>query len=112
MLRGRRELVVDLHEGRIALFPYVGVLPNAPIAPLRPTLGRIGQPTLIAHGAHSHLYGSDTADFLGAAIPRSKIVQFDQSGHSPHIEQPELFNRALRDFAASLPRVRSNSMTA
>ena len=78
----------------------------------RPTLGRIGQPTLIAHGAHSHLYGSDTADFLGAAIPRSKIVQFDQSGHSPHIEQPELFNRALRDFAASLPRVRSNSMTA
>ena len=78
----------------------------------RPTLGRIGQPTLIAHGAHSHLYGSDTADFLGAAIPRSKIVQFDHSGHSPHIEQPELYTRAIRDFAAGLPCVREQSPAA
>ena len=75
-------------------------------------LGRIRQPTLIVHGAHSHLYGSDTADYLGAAIPNSKIVEFDQSGHSPHIEQAELFNQTIKDFAASLPRIRQPHITA
>lgn len=78
----------------------------------RSSLPRIRQPTLIVHGAHSHLYGSDTADHLGAAIPRSKIVEFDRSGHSPHFEQPELFNRILREFAASLPRIPNQNMTA
>lgn len=78
----------------------------------RDRLGRIGQPTLIAHGAHSHLYGSDTADHLGVALPNSRILQFECSGHSPHFEQPELFNRAISDFAASLPRVRNNEITA
>lgn len=77
----------------------------------RAILGRIRQPTLIVHGAHSHLYGSDTADHLGAAIPNSRILQFEQSGHSPHIEQPELFNRAIKDFAASLPRVQQPQTT-
>jgi pimeloyl-ACP methyl ester carboxylesterase len=75
----------------------------------RSRLARIEQPTLVVHGAHSHLYGADTADHLGAAIPNSKIVRFDRSGHSPHFEQPELFNQAIRDFAASLPRVRENN---
>ncbi len=78
----------------------------------RSALGRIRQPTLIAHGAHSHLYGSDTADYLGAAIPNSKILEFDQSGHSPHIEQAALFNQAIKDFAASLPRIREPHITA
>ena len=72
----------------------------------RAALARIRQPTLIVHGAHSHLYGPDTADHLAAAIPDSRIVRFEQSGHSPHIEQPELFNRTLKQFAQSLPRVR------
>lgn len=78
----------------------------------RGTLGRIRQPTLIVHGAQSHLYGSDTADYLAAALPNARAVQFNRSGHSPHIEEPELFNQCLRDFAASLPRVRDTEITA
>lgn len=72
----------------------------------RPLLPRIRQPTLIVHGANSHLYGADTADHLVAALPDASAVSFDRSGHSPHIEQPELFNRTLRDFAASVNPVR------
>jgi pimeloyl-ACP methyl ester carboxylesterase len=72
----------------------------------RPLLGRIRQPTLVVHGANSHLYGSDTADHLVEALPDAVAVQFESSGHSPHLEQPELFNRTLRQFAAKLPRVR------
>lgn len=69
-------------------------------------LGRIRQPTLVVHGANSHLYGSDTADHLVEALPDAEAVQFESSGHSPHLEQPDLFNVTLRQFAAKLPRVR------
>jgi pimeloyl-ACP methyl ester carboxylesterase len=72
---------------------------------LRPLLGRIRQPTLVVHGAQSHLYGSDTADHLVEALPNASLITFDRSGHAPHLEQPELFNSAIRDFAASLPPV-------
>jgi pimeloyl-ACP methyl ester carboxylesterase len=78
----------------------------------RTALGGIRQPTLIVHGAQSHLYGSDTADHLAAALPNATAIQFSRSGHSPHIEEPELFNQSLRDFAATLPRVRDTEMTA
>ena len=75
---------------------------------LRPLLPHIRQPTLIVHGAQSQLYGSDTADYLAQALPDASSIRFDRSGHAPHIEQPELFNAAIREFAAGLPRVRQS----
>ena len=69
----------------------------------RPMLAGIRQPTLVIHGAQSHLYGSDTADHLVRALPDARAVAFERSGHAPHLEQPDLFNRTLREFAASLP---------
>ncbi|HYE27153.1 MAG TPA: alpha/beta hydrolase [Allosphingosinicella sp.] len=77
----------------------------------RPLLPAIHQPTLIVHGARSHLYGADTADHLVAALPNARAVAFDRSGHAPHLEQPELFNAALREFAATLPPVRQPEAT-
>jgi pimeloyl-ACP methyl ester carboxylesterase len=71
----------------------------------RPMLGRILQPTLIIHGAQSHLYGSGTADHLVGALPNARAVTFERSGHAPHLEQPDLFNQTLREFAASVPRL-------
>ena len=78
----------------------------------RPLLGSIRQPTMIAHGVGSHLYGADTADHLAAALPNAHAVPFEHSGHSPHLEEPELFNRTLRAFAATLPPVRQKAVTA
>ena len=72
----------------------------------RELLGRISHPTLVVHGAQSSLYGEDTADHLVAALPNARAVRFDRSGHAPHLEQPELFNSTLREFAASLSPVR------
>jgi pimeloyl-[acyl-carrier protein] methyl ester esterase len=79
---------------------------------LRPLLAAIEQPTLIVHGAQSHLYGADTADHLVAALPDARAVAFHRSGHAPHLEQPDLFNRTLRAFAASLPPVLQPQTTA
>jgi pimeloyl-ACP methyl ester carboxylesterase len=77
----------------------------------RALLPSIRQPTLVVHGAHSHLYGVDTASHLAAALPNARAVEFGRSGHAPHLEQPDLFNAALRDFAASLPPVRQPEAT-
>jgi len=77
----------------------------------RPLLPSIRQPTLVVHGAHSHLYGADTAGHLVAALPSARAVTFDHSGHAPHLEQAELFNASLREFAAALPPVRQTETT-
>ena len=78
----------------------------------RAMLAGIDQPTLVIHGAQSQLYGSDTADHLVAALPNARAIEFQHSGHAPHLEQAELFNRAIREFAASLPRVRQTTAIA
>ena len=79
---------------------------------LRPLLGRIRQPTLVVHGAQSHLYGADTAGHLVGALPDARAVRFERSGHAPHLEEPERFNDLIRDFAASLPPVLHTNATA
>ena len=45
---------------------------------VRALLDRIQHPTLIVHGAQSHLYGADTADHLVEALPHARAVRFEQ----------------------------------
>jgi pimeloyl-[acyl-carrier protein] methyl ester esterase len=72
---------------------------------LRPQLPCILQPTLVVHGSQSQLYGADTAGHLVAALPHARALPFPRSGHAPHIEEPERFNAAIREFAGGLPPV-------
>jgi pimeloyl-[acyl-carrier protein] methyl ester esterase len=78
---------------------------------VRALLSRIEHPTLIAHGAQSSLYGAETADHLVSALPNAEAVCFDRSGHAPHLEQPEQFNRILTDFAHRLSCDRTHHST-
>jgi pimeloyl-ACP methyl ester carboxylesterase len=75
---------------------------------VRALLERIQHPTLIVHGRRSELYGDDTADHLVAALPHARAVRFENSGHAPHLEEPELFNITLKDFADSLSLARTH----
>ncbi|GAB3977074.1 hypothetical protein GCM10027615_48190 [Plantactinospora veratri] len=34
-------------------------------------------------------------------IPNAELVVFEHSGHSPQLEEPELFQRTVRDFLDS-----------
>lgn len=77
----------------------------------RAALTEISQPTLVVHGAHSQLYGPATAEHIERALPNARAIRFDRSGHAPHMEEPQLFNRLIRDFAASLPEVRQQETT-
>ena len=78
---------------------------------VRALLDRIQHPTLIVHGGRSELYGEDTASHLVATLPHARAVRFEHSGHAPHLEEPELFNATLKDFAdrLSLARTPENS---
>lgn len=73
---------------------------------LRPLLRQIEQPTLIIHGAQSQLYGRETAEYLAAALPDTRVVSFERSGHAPHLEEPESFNTEIREFAEGLVTLR------
>ena len=77
---------------------------------VRALLERIEHPTLVVHGARSRLYGDDTADHLVAALPDARAARFDRSGHAPHLEQPELFNRTVTEFADRLSRGRTDPL--
>ncbi|HYE48119.1 MAG TPA: alpha/beta hydrolase [Azospirillaceae bacterium] len=68
----------------------------------RAELAAVETPTLILHGRRSQLYGPGTAAFLEKVLPRARRVAFDRSGHAPHLEEPDLFNRTIEEFAAGL----------
>jgi pimeloyl-ACP methyl ester carboxylesterase len=78
---------------------------------VRALLEKIQHPTLIVHGAQSSLYGADTADHLVAALPQARAVRFERSGHAPHLEEPELFNATVKQFAESLSLARATQDT-
>lgn len=69
----------------------------------RDQLAGFEPPALIVHGARSQLYAADTSLFLEDRLPDARRICFERSGHAPHLEEPELFNRVVTDFAASLP---------
>jgi pimeloyl-ACP methyl ester carboxylesterase len=70
----------------------------------RPLIAGIRQPTLIVHGGRSQLYGDGTAAHLAATLPDARVLRFEASGHAPHLEEPERFNRALAAFVGRLSR--------
>lgn len=63
----------------------------------RERLRSISLPTLIIDGG-AGLYHPETGRFLQRALPDAERLSFPASGHAPHLEEPEAFNRALADF--------------
>jgi pimeloyl-[acyl-carrier protein] methyl ester esterase len=61
-----------------------------------------GIPSLIMHGDRSQLYGQETAQALAGLLDCGPPLRFDRSGHAPHLEEPQAFNAALRQFASTL----------
>lgn len=71
-------------------------------ADLRDALAHIALPMLVAHGLRSKLYAAAVSAFVSEAAPNAVRVPFHHSGHAPHLEEPERFNRLLNDFVAIL----------
>jgi pimeloyl-ACP methyl ester carboxylesterase len=65
---------------------------------LRPALGDVRAPTLIVHGRHDVHVPFGSAEAVHAGIAQSVLVPFEESGHAPHLEESDKFQRTLHTF--------------
>ena len=65
----------------------------------RARLPTIHVPTLVTYGEKSQLYRSEASLWVGSQIKGAQIFGFADSGHAPHLEEPEAFNRVLVRFS-------------
>ena len=68
----------------------------------RPTLGKIDVPALLLYGEVSNMTMPKTGPYTRDAIPEATLAMFADSGHNPHLEEPEKFNQVVGDFAKSV----------
>lgn len=59
----------------------------------------IGIPVLFSHGAFDPIAPLAAAHHGHAITPGARLSVYENSGHSPFIEEPERFNRELAEFA-------------
>ena len=74
---------------------------RAPLYDLRDKLAGIRQPTLVLVGEQDWLTPPGTAQALAAGLPSSELVVLPDAGHFAFVEQPDIFNTAVRQFAAA-----------
>ena len=69
---------------------------------------QLNVPTLITYGKLSQIYTEEAAEWMDQHIPNSQCIGFADSGHAPHLEEPQLFNESLAGFAEELQRNRND----
>ena len=62
-------------------------------------LGQIDFPTRVFFGVDPKMYDIRQGEYLADAIPGTRLVKFQRSGHVPMLEEPETFNAELLAFA-------------
>jgi pimeloyl-ACP methyl ester carboxylesterase len=68
---------------------------------LRRRLARITAPTLLCWGRHDRLAPPPCADAWVKEIAGARLITFEESGHVPHLEEPEAVAAAITDFCSS-----------
>jgi 3-oxoadipate enol-lactonase len=63
-----------------------------------PTLQIIEKPTMIIHGADDQLIPLQEAEAMHTGINNSRLRVIEGAGHLPNLEQPAMYNHAIRDF--------------
>jgi proline-specific peptidase len=69
----------------------------------RDRLRSLGIPTLIIVGARDFICAPALSNLLHAAMPESKLVTMERSGHMPHLEEPAAFASAVVVFLNDSP---------
>jgi proline-specific peptidase len=73
---------------------------NQPTFDLVDRLSEIQLPVLVTVGRHDWITPLEASQELAAELPRSELVVFEHSGHSPQVEEHERFLGVVRDFLA------------
>ncbi len=67
-----------------------------------PTLAQIKQPALVIGGADDQLFPQSEFQNIAKGLTRGRLEILPDAGHMSNFEQPELFNRAVREFLQSI----------
>jgi pimeloyl-ACP methyl ester carboxylesterase len=70
-------------------------------ADLRPGLKKLQVPTAVLHGRHDTITPLAMGEQLAEQIPGATLTVFEESGHAPHLEEPDAFNAALQRLLAA-----------
>jgi proline iminopeptidase len=71
---------------------------NMPGYDLKPRLPSVTCPTLVTVGRADWVTPVSAARTIADLVPNSRLVVFERSGHSPQIEERELFQCTVREF--------------
>jgi pimeloyl-ACP methyl ester carboxylesterase/Flp pilus assembly protein TadD len=88
-------LAVPARVWKAALAPYLEFDFEAAVR-------KIAVPTLIVWGAHDAFSGRGEQDALTSTIGGSRLVIYEESGHSPHWEEPRRYAADITAFIATL----------
>ncbi len=103
----RADLVQNLREimQGVSLDGILGDLMGMKSRPdSTPTLGQIDKPTLILHGSDDQLIPVSDASSMQSVVAGSVLRVLQDSGHLLNLEQPDLFNQAIREYLKELHR--------
>lgn len=67
---------------------------------LTPYLDKIHAKTLLILGRHDRVVPTSEGQQAAEKMEGARVYWFEDSGHFPHFEAPELFNRVVSDFLA------------
>jgi len=90
----RRERLANRPESLAASLRALG--PGAQ-PPLFDELGRVAAPTLLVAGALDEKFVGAAHD-LARRLPRAEVCEIAGAGHATHVEEPEAFLAAAREF--------------
>ena len=74
-------------------------------------LAELRMPTLLIWGRHDHIFPARHAEAANDRLRCGRVVIFEDSGHTPQMEEPQRFNRLVLDFLAE-PASRSGEVVA
>ncbi len=65
-------------------------------------LNSLTKPVLVTHGKHDRAVNLDVGNRTAKLIPHAIYSQYEESGHAVFWDEPDRFNRELKEFALSL----------
>ncbi|MBE1593354.1 alpha/beta fold hydrolase [Nonomuraea angiospora] len=91
-------------EQRVAATPYHYLTHNYAFAVNQPNydikhlLPGITAPVLVTVGRHDWITPVECSETIARLIPQAELRVFEKSGHSPQVEEAELWEATVRDF--------------
>src|SRR5207249_6912606 len=61
-------------------------------------LAELPMPTLLIWGRHDHIFPASHAETAKLKMPNGRVEIFENSGHTPQMEEPNRFNKLVLDF--------------